>query len=605
MSFCSLLTLTSALIWIHSTNAISSPISPLMTYQYATEIESGVADLWWNVDQTKQDITFELHMKTNGWIALGISPAGGMKGADIGLGWIDAEGKLHFEDRYATGTSQPLVDTTTIDWFGLQGREQNGWTAIQFRRALDTCDSMDVPIKSGTNILIFAYGLEDPIMSNGKATISYHGNRRITRMIPLQSYGNPPAESKFAGLDYFEFKLNKYAVPANETTYHCKVYKAPTNFRERRQAIAHKTMIDSANRDIVHHLLMYECNPTATFDDNKLPDGPCDDIYYLLSECSSNIATGWAVGGDDVVEFPEIAGYPVGGDFEIKYYMVQMHYDNPHQMSNRTDSSGIRFYLGAQPREHELGYLTLGADSSILGIVLPPRTDHFIVDSYCSAIATAKFPSDGITVVSAFPHTHLQGRTVWTKIIRNGTAVEYLFNGEAYDFNYQFENRLPEPIKLYPGDELATRCIYSTTNKDTITLGGEATRDEMCLHMFTYYPRMKDMYGCIMFSPMEEWQTLLNVNGTIDYPTLKKLFQEKIWTNGDAEKWQKFYDTSPRTLIYGVAGNHTFERVSKLPEYKDFDPPQCHAGIINDARTTTNHFSFLIFLSSLARFLIK
>lgn len=56
---------------------------------------------------------------------------------------------------------------------------------------------------------------------------------------------------------------------------------------------------------------------------------------------------------------------------------------------DRTDSSGIRFYLGAQPREHELGYLTLGADSSALGIVLPPRTDHFIVDSYCSAIATA------------------------------------------------------------------------------------------------------------------------------------------------------------------------------------------------------------------------
>ena len=94
--------------------------------------------------------------------------------------------------------------------------------------------------------------------------------------------------------------------------------------------------------------------------------------------------------------------------------MVQMHYDNPHQMSSnlnffnpienrrisqrlyndsfdldRTDSSGIRFYLGAQPREHELGYLTVGADSSVLGIVLPPRTDHFIVDSYCPAIATA------------------------------------------------------------------------------------------------------------------------------------------------------------------------------------------------------------------------
>ena len=62
-------------------------------------------------------------------------------------------------------------------------------------------------------------------------------------------------------------------------------------------------MIDSANRDIVHHLLMYECNPTAVFDDNNLPDAICDDIYYLLQDCASNIATGWAVGGDDVSRF--------------------------------------------------------------------------------------------------------------------------------------------------------------------------------------------------------------------------------------------------------------------------------------------------------------
>ena len=91
----------------------------------------------------------------------------------------------------------------------MQGREQDGWTAIQFRRALDTCDTMDYPIKSGTNILIFAYGLEDPAMFDGKATISYHGDRRLTRTIPLHSYGNPPADSKFAGLDFFELKLDK------------------------------------------------------------------------------------------------------------------------------------------------------------------------------------------------------------------------------------------------------------------------------------------------------------------------------------------------------------------------------------------------------------
>ncbi len=59
-------------------------------------------------------------------------------------------------------------------------------------------------------------------------------------------------------------------------------------------------MIDPANRDLVHHLLMYECNPTAVFDDNNLPDGLCNLIYNEVSACAANIATGWAVGGDEV-----------------------------------------------------------------------------------------------------------------------------------------------------------------------------------------------------------------------------------------------------------------------------------------------------------------
>lgn len=39
---------------------------------------------------------------------------------------------------------------------------------------------------------------------------------------------------------------------------------------------------------------------------------------------------------------------------------------------------------------------------------------------------------------------------MWTKLIRNNTATQYLFNADAFNFNYQFANRLPQPIKLYP-----------------------------------------------------------------------------------------------------------------------------------------------------------
>ena len=59
-------------------------------------------------------------------------------------------------------------------------------------------------------------------------------------------------------------------------------------------------MIDPGNHDIVHHLLLHECNPTAKFDDSNLPDGLCDDILDKIEPCSTNVASGWAVGGEEV-----------------------------------------------------------------------------------------------------------------------------------------------------------------------------------------------------------------------------------------------------------------------------------------------------------------
>jgi hypothetical protein len=45
---------------------------------------------------------------------------------------------------------------------------------------------------------------------------------------------------------------------------------------------------------------MYECDPIAQFNDSNLPDDLCDNVQNQLSYCLSNIATGWAVGGDSV-----------------------------------------------------------------------------------------------------------------------------------------------------------------------------------------------------------------------------------------------------------------------------------------------------------------
>ncbi|CAF3997847.1 unnamed protein product [Adineta steineri] len=244
-------------------------------------------------------------------------------------------------------------------------------------------------LQSGTNVVIFAYGLVDPDLSGSHDDISYHENRRGTKMIPLQFYGQPPPDEKFAELDYFDFHPNNYLIPSTDTTYHCKVYKLPSKYTTKRHVIAHKTLIDSGNEDLIHHLLLHECDHSATFDnDSDLPDGPCNDITDKITACTTKIAIGWTIGGDRIFEFSDVAGYPIGGDSSVKYYMIQMHYDNPKQSSNRRDSSGLRFYLSNELRQHDLGYLVFGTDISFLSLVIPPRVDQFVVDSYCPSTAT-------------------------------------------------------------------------------------------------------------------------------------------------------------------------------------------------------------------------
>ena len=57
---------------------------------------SDFAFVSWTVDLKNENVTFEVTAKTKGFIGFGISPKGGMKGADIVIGGVDNEGKPYF-----------------------------------------------------------------------------------------------------------------------------------------------------------------------------------------------------------------------------------------------------------------------------------------------------------------------------------------------------------------------------------------------------------------------------------------------------------------------------------------------------------------------------
>lgn len=76
--------------------------------------------------------------------------------------------------------------------------------------------------------------------------------------------------------------------------------------------------------------------------------------------------------------------------FDTKY-MIQIHYDNVRTNEKRLDHrdhSGIRFYLGDELRQYDLGYLTLDTESNPGAITIPPHVDHVIIDVSCPSKAT-------------------------------------------------------------------------------------------------------------------------------------------------------------------------------------------------------------------------
>jgi hypothetical protein len=51
---------------------------------------------------------------------------------------------------------------------------------------------------------------------------------------------------------------------------------------------------------------------------------------------------------------------------------------------------------------------------------------------------------------------------------------------------------------------------YLLYTRNCFFQGGESTREEMCLQIVTYYPRMRDNYMCLNLIAHEEWEARMN-----------------------------------------------------------------------------------------------
>jgi hypothetical protein len=82
-----------------------------------------------------------------GWVGLGISANGGMRGADIALLIQDNAGKLVVQDRWANATARPFMDSIQSKrLIDAETKQADGVTYFVFTRRWGACDAEDFPI---------------------------------------------------------------------------------------------------------------------------------------------------------------------------------------------------------------------------------------------------------------------------------------------------------------------------------------------------------------------------------------------------------------------------------------------------------------------------
>ncbi|KAK7072077.1 DBH-like monooxygenase protein 1 [Halocaridina rubra] len=459
----------------------------------------------------EREIHIEIQAATKGYIGLGFSPTGGMKGADIVLAWIDDQtGELHIHDRHARGMFIPDIDNLqNIDVIG--GYQNDTHTVVRFSRPWNTCDNeQDYKLSGDTTRIIWAYSDEDPKGDMDMLMHSHRGTKSIYLREPTFELPQFSEEIKTV-----EFLASNVELPDDlDTMYWCQIYKFP-DLKSKHHMLGYVPVIQEGHQEQVHHIILNEChlNDSSFHYEQWLEAGgrQCflPNMPLSWNFCKHSIIA-WAVGSDGAM-YPEHVGMPLGEDYGgSDYYLMQTHYDNPHLKQGVIDNSGLRIFYTDKPREIDAGVLMIG-HSVATNLIIPPN-QRWKTTGICSGDCTGTtLPEDGIRVFQGLLHSHLLGRTIKMKQFRNGREMPTVFEDKNYDFNYQQERVLKENLIIMPGDTLTAECEYDSTKKKFPTFGGEDTQDEMCLIYLTYYPRM-DLSICMSTPETSNIYHALGVN---------------------------------------------------------------------------------------------
>ncbi|OWF47554.1 Peptidylglycine alpha-hydroxylating monooxygenase [Mizuhopecten yessoensis] len=234
-----------------------------------------------------------------------------------------------------------------------------------------------------------------------------------------------------------------------------------------------------ANKDIAHHMLLYGCKEPGVRGDDAIWN--CGEMAHTTSTYSTagvcgsgqQIVYAWAMDAP-ALQLPEGVGFKIGGDTDINYLVLQVHYkDVSPFLAGETDSSGITMVTTEKQMPKRAGVYLLATGGRI-----PAHSVEYL-ESAC------RLTTDLTLHPFAFrTHTHKLGRVVSGYRIRDAKWKE--IGRKSPQEPQMFYNVTSPGMEIKNNDVLAARCTMENSLDRDVSIGS-TQNDEMCNFYMMYY----------------------------------------------------------------------------------------------------------------------
>ncbi|KAL1516807.1 hypothetical protein ABEB36_000660 [Hypothenemus hampei] len=519
--------------------------------------------LHWILNYLEKFVTFEIHLPVKfQWFAFGFSDRGQSFPADYCLLWQGIiNGKFSLIDTWANDQGVLDIDHHQ-DCTNFRYKIIKGTFKFTFRRKFDTCDNRDYIIQDGTTHIVWSKGSEKIVSPKGlNISTAIQANFGMARVNLLKNlHVNLKLPSHVRPLNIV---TNQVKVPNLETTYWCKIFKLPEEFKKKHHVYQFEANIQSSSQGIVHHMEVFHCE-TEAGREIPLYDGDCFDKQRPEStRVCKRVLAAWAMGAQPFT-YPEEAGLPIGGETFNPFIMLEVHYNNPELKAGFVDSSGITLHISDKLRDADAGIIELGLEYTDK-MAIPPGQESFSLTGYCiSSCTSVGLPPEGINIFGSQLHTHLTGIRVFTRHFdAHGHELPELNRDNHFSTHFQEIRRLKRPVKILPGEVLITRCDYNTVDRPNVTLGGFSISDEMCVNYIHYYPRaslevckssISDQALNTYFDYMREWED----QSTTPVQTISENYKVIKWNKMRVQLLNEVYHEAPLSMQCNTSNGDRF-----------------------------------------------